>query len=365
MQFPAISQGTADYFWDSSLSLADKVKLLQEGLDLGMNLIDTAEVYGKGISEEIVGKAISGCRSQVLVASKFSPEHHTYNQVIEAAEGSLRRLGTDYMDLYQIHWSNPVVPISETMGALQDLVRQGKIREVGVCNISYDELLQYQEELSTSRIISLQSEYNLYERTAEYTGLLNDCINGDVTFMAYSPLDQGRLTSLGSNRSNLLEEISNKYQKSIAQIVLKWVISKPGVSAIVSTSSTKHLVENATVLNFDLLQRDIDAIDTEFHEELIHVETNEIRISLNGEFNHSVYQTLEQALENPYGFTPSPSDLAKTMKKGQIIKPVRLVPSEAKSYQYDLIGGRVRYWAWVIAHEGKLPIPAYVRNDLA
>lgn len=362
LELPAIGQGTGDFFWNSEICDDDKVALLRGGIDLGMTIVDTAEGYGDGASERLVGRALRDCRDRVVVATKFSPEHSGYDDVRRAAEGSLRRLAVDRIDLYQLHWANPAVPLEETMRGLASLVDEGKVRCVGVCNFSSRELADAERWLGGHRIAALQTEYNLFERTIEPSGILDHCAAHGIALLAYSPLDQGRLTAMTRAQREVLQAAAARHGKTVAQVVLRWLTRHPSVVAITRTTRHTHLAENADVMGFDLTGEDIEAIDRAFAVQIVHVPTRRIRVSTGGEWNHAVYQTLEEAIANRHGYVPSPMDLAKAVATGDFLKPVRLVPCRDEHHDYELIGGRIRYWAWVIAHGGAVPIPAYVRD---
>ena len=164
---------------------------MREAIALGANFIDTAESYG---TEEVVGEAIKGVRNKVFLATKVSPRHFRRPEVIRSAEQSLKRLGTDYIDLYQLHWPNYHVPIGETMAAMEELVASGKIRFIGVSNFSVREMERAQATLSKDRIVSNQVRYSLVERTIE-DGLLQYCEDRQITILAFSPLASGLQTS--------------------------------------------------------------------------------------------------------------------------------------------------------------------------
>ncbi len=347
LDVPPIGMGTG--FNDAELKDPDKiVDAIRSGIDQGMRLIDTAENYGGGMCEILVGRAIAGKRAQVILASKFSPEHSNYQGVIDACERSLHRLGTDYLDLYQTHWPNPNVPVEETFGALQRLLREGKIRAIGMSNVLWKAL--------RPQLVSLQAEYNLFERTVEYDGTLAYCQKNKFSLIAYSPLDQGRI------ESSLLTALAEKYQKTVSQIILCWLVSHDSVIAIPKSADPLHIKENTEAMRFVLDSKDRARIDKEFFQEIVYIPTNEIEIATKGERGRAVYQTLEEAIENKFGYTPSPAELATTLAQGGFAKPVRLIP--APQGRYQLINGRIRYWAWVIAFEGKKPIPGYIRHDL-
>lgn len=354
--------GIGGYLSTDTTTDAAYLRSLKLGIDLGMTFIDTAEGYGGGHSEELVGQAVRGIRDKVFIATKVSPENLPYDLVINAAEGSLRRLNTDYIDLYQVHWPNPSIPVSETMKAMERLIYDGKIRHIGVSNFSIREVNEASEALASYEINSIQVEYNLFDRSIE-EHILPYCEQKNITTIAYSPLDQGRIGS-GDDKKTELHSIADKYNKTTAQIILNWLVSHPTVIVIPKASSEKHVRENAGAADFQLSDEDIDRISQIFATKYIFVPVDRIKVSTEGEGKRKVYQTVEDALNNPFGFVPSPADLAQSLKHGDFLKPVRLIPTTDASgkYDYDLIEGRIRYWAWVIANDGKTPIPAYIRN---
>lgn len=345
---------------DSSEHDAEQIRTLQLGLDLGMNLIDTAEVYGNGHSEEVVGQAITGRRDHAFIATKVATEHLAYDDVLAAAEGSLRRLGIETIDLYQVHWPNPKVPIEETMRAMERLLRDGKVRYVGVSNFSLRELRNAQAALPSQVLVSLEAEYNLSERSVE-EHLLPYCEAQRLSLIAYSPLDRGRVAS-NAQALRALDAVAQRYGKTVAQVVLAWLVHHPAVLAIPRASAPQHLRENAAAAELRLEASEMEEIERLFAQRYAHVATERIRVVTQPE--HPAPQTLEEALENRLGVVPSPQDLAQDLLAGEILKPVRLVSTTDPSgrFDYDLVDGRTRYWAWVIAYQGARPIPARVRD---
>src|SRR5438094_9424133 len=168
------------------------IQALRLGLDLEMKFIDTAEMYGGGHSEEVVARALEGRRDSVFVASKVSPRHFAYDDVLAAAGRSLKRLGLKQMDLYQLHWPNPRIPISETMRAMEKLVNDGIIRHIGVSNFSVEQTKEAQQSVSHETVVSNQVEFNLIDRRVE-AGILQYCQKEGLTMIASSPLGQGRI----------------------------------------------------------------------------------------------------------------------------------------------------------------------------
>src|SRR3989338_9876231 len=183
VQLPEIGLGTLQY--------SGGLEPLRKGVSLGAILIDTAEMYG---TEEVVGEAVKGQRQQVFIATKVSGNHLRYDEVLRAAENSLKRLGTDYIDLYQIHWPDPGVPLKETMRAMETLVDAGKVRFIGVSNFYLKNLEEAQACMTKYRIVSNQVKYSLMQRGVE-EDMLAYCQENNITLIAYSPLDRGRLTS--------------------------------------------------------------------------------------------------------------------------------------------------------------------------
>ena len=354
--------GTGDRFWDGPGSRSEKIETIRAGIEAGMTLIDTAEEYGDGVSETIVGEAISGARNKVVLATKFSPQHSTYADVLRSADRSLARLQTDYLDLYQVHWTNPSVPLRETFSALNELLDSGKIRAVGVCNFSHSELAEAQTLMEGRPLASLQAEFNLFERTLEVAGTLELCESHGISILAYSPLDQGRLSSMSAPQREVVSGLARKHSATIPQIILAWIISRKPVTALARTSNAAHARENAAAMDIELSAEEIAKIDACFEFEIIQVPPSRIRVSEDGEWSHSVYQTLEEAVENRFGYVPAPAELAVSISSGEFLKPVRVVPSAHGDFDYDLIGGRIRYWAWVIAKGSEAPIPAFVRH---
>jgi len=356
----AIGQGCMGVGGDlarNAMSDQEHVAALRLGIELGMTLIDTAEVYGNGHSEELIGQATRGIRDEVFIATKFSPENNGCENVLRAAEGSLQRLQTDQIDLYQVHWPNPAIPISDTMRALEKLVQDGKVRYIGLSNFSVAEM-RAAAAVTNLNIVSNQVEYNLFDRFIEL-GVLPYSQAEDMTVIAYSPLDKGHISA----RNDLLNEIGKRYGMTPAQIILNWIIHQKNVVTIPKATNLVHVRENAAAANFVLDEEDIRQIAKVFSAEPILVPVDDISVSLHGEGKRQVYQTLDQALRNDLKFVPSPAELAGNILKGETIKPVRIVPAETGAHQYDLIEGRIRYWAWVIAHDGNRPIPSLVRHS--
>jgi diketogulonate reductase-like aldo/keto reductase len=237
---------------------------LRRGVELGAFLIDTAEVYG---TEGAVAQAVRDIRNRVFIATKVAGSHLGYDNVLRAAEGSLRQLDTDHIDLYQIHWPSAYVPIKETMRAMETLVDRGVIKYIGVSNFSVGQLRAAQGATSKYPIVANQVLYNLNSREIEYE-LLPYCQQHKVTIIAYTPLDDGRLASKSRFRRSqgmkALEKVASQVQKTLAQVALNWCTSRANVIAIPKSDSVTRTEENCLASGWRLSQAQIQQLDEAF-----------------------------------------------------------------------------------------------------
>ena len=359
LQIAPIGQGTGIHH---SLNTREVYKQLastiRAGIDLGMNFIDTAPAYGDGESETVIGQALKGVRHRVVLATKISPECLSAKGVVDSVHASLNRLETDWIDLLQIHWPNPKVPLSETLTAMEKLVKDGVVRYLGVCNFSLKETQEIQRKLPPKLLASIQVEYNLFDRSIERDFLSFGQQEG-ISIIAYSPLHRGRIVA---NRMQwtVLEKIAGKYQKTPAQTVLRWLIGHQPVLAIPNTINPKRMVENAQSMDFDLDEEDVRYLGEKCTGHFLNVPPRSIQVA--DDSGRSVYRTLEEAIANALNCVPSPQDLAKQIEEGDFLKPVRLRPAGSSRERFDLLEGRIRYWAWVIAHGFEKPLPALIED---
>lgn len=233
------------------------IEALRVGIAQGATHIDTAEIYG---TEGVVGEAIEGLRDKAFLATKVSPSHLHYDDVLKAADGSLKRLGVKIIDLYQIHWPNSRIPIKETMSAMEELVKQGKIRYIGVSNFSVRELKEAQEAMSSQEIVSNQVEYNLQNREIE-RDLLSYCQSQKITIIAYSPLNRGHVSP---GKNSILDKIASKYDKTRVQVVLNFLTARENVVAIPKSDNIDHVNENCGASGWRLSLDDIKQIVQSF-----------------------------------------------------------------------------------------------------
>jgi diketogulonate reductase-like aldo/keto reductase len=253
---PVLGQGTW-YMGEDDRRRRDEVAALRLGLDLGMTLIDTAEMYGDGAAEELVGEAIAGRRDEAFLVTKVLPQHASRRGTIEACERSLRRLATDRIDLYLLHWRGGT-PLGETLRAFEALVEAGKIRHWGVSNFDLSDMEELVGLPGGERVATNQVLYNLTRRGIEWD-LLPWCRERGVPIMAYSPIEQGRLL-----RSNALATIAARHGATPAQIALAWVLRQDGVIAIPKAGTPAHVRENRAALDIHLTGEDLAELDRAF-----------------------------------------------------------------------------------------------------
>ena len=239
------------------------IRALRLGLDLEMRFIDTAEIYGAGHSEEVVARAIEGRRDRVFVASKVSPRHFAYNDVLDAAKRSLKRLGLKQMDLYQLHWPSSKIPIAETMRAMEKLVSDGLTRYIGVSNFSVEQMKEAQQSLSQEKIVSNQVEFSLVDRSVE-ARILPYCQKEGLTLIAYSPLGQGKIPGGRGSSFKVLDEMAAKLDKSRNQVALGWVLQHDSVVAIPKAADPEHVKENAEVADWKIDSEDYQRLAKAF-----------------------------------------------------------------------------------------------------
>ncbi|MDN7557420.1 aldo/keto reductase [Burkholderia orbicola] len=221
---------------------ADEIAALREGIELGMTLVDTAEMYGDGATEELVGDALAGLRDDVFLVSKVYPHHASRRGVVAACDASLKRLRTDRLDLYLLHWRGSV-PLAETVEGFDALQRAGKIRHWGVSNFDTADMAELVDEAGGGACATNQILYNIARRGPEFD-LLPWLADHRIPAMAYSPVDHGRLP-----KRSPLDEIARLRGVSVMRVALAWVLAQPGVFAIPKASRIEHVRDNRAALD--------------------------------------------------------------------------------------------------------------------
>jgi diketogulonate reductase-like aldo/keto reductase len=264
LDVPVIGMGTWMIEGRSRDAERRAIEALQLGLDLGMNHIDTAEMYGNGRAEELVAEAVDGQREQVFLVSKVLPSNASYEGTLKACERSLKRLKTDFIDLYLLHWPSSQHPIEETMRAMEKLVDEGMIKFIGVSNFDVEQLREAQNALVKHRIACNQVLYHLAYRGIERE-LLPYCAENGIAIVGYSPFGHGNFLSSHSRGGKVLAEIAKRQNRTVRQVALNFLTRDSNLFTIPKAGNPDHIRENSgAVGNWKLTEEDIVAIDRTF-----------------------------------------------------------------------------------------------------
>ncbi|HEX4330526.1 MAG TPA: aldo/keto reductase [Usitatibacter sp.] len=256
MQVPRLGMGTW-HMGERAVHRATEVAALRLGLDLGMNLIDTAEMYGDGGAESVAGEAVAGRRDDAFVVSKFYPHHAERRKLLAACDGSLKQLRVEAIDLYLLHWRGRV-PLAETVATLEELVQRGKIFAWGVSNFDVADLEELVAVPDGRRVAANQVLYNLARRGIEFD-LLPWCAGHGIRVMAYSPLDEGRLV-----RHPAVNDVANRLDVPAARVALAWLLRDPELVVIPKASNIAHVRENRAALDLELDAEALALLDRSF-----------------------------------------------------------------------------------------------------
>jgi diketogulonate reductase-like aldo/keto reductase len=254
VKVPVIGQGT----WQMKSNGLDALRI---GIELGMTHIDTAEMYTG--AEEIVADAIAGRRNRFFLVSKVVPSNASYKGTLRACDASLKRLKTDYLDVYLLHWWSGSHPIGETVRAMEELVTAGKVRYIGVSNFDVAQLEQAQRALTREKIACNQVLYHLRSRGIEYS-LLPYCEAQNIAVVAYSPFGKGDFPAPSSKQGKALQTIADRHKKTTRQVALNFLTRRKSVFTIPKASNLEHVRENAGGTGWQLTREDLDLIDSVF-----------------------------------------------------------------------------------------------------
>ncbi len=257
-QVTAVGQGT----WDLERSRGAAITALRRGLDEGMTHVDTAEMYGEGRVEEIVGEALADRRGEVFLVSKVLPQNASRSGTIQACDRSLRRLRTDYLDCYLLHWPSPH-PLEGTIAAFEELVAAGKIHAWGVSNFDEEKLARAVAIAGAGKVACNQVLYHLRERAIEHA-VIPFCAGHEIAVVAYSPLGQGDFPKPGSAGGRVLAEIAKTHGATAYQIALAFLLRLPGLFAIPKAAKVEHVTDNARAADIELDPDELRRIDAAF-----------------------------------------------------------------------------------------------------
>ncbi|BBH24360.1 aldo/keto reductase [Paenibacillus baekrokdamisoli] len=269
VSIPAIGQGTWK-FGEKKNSEKQEIEALRFGIENGLTLIDTAEEYGNGGAEKIVGQAIQDIRNNVFLVTKVSEKNCSYKGVLMAAEASLEHLKTSHIDLYLQHWPSQQYDVSETMEAMAELVNKGLVKYVGVSNFTTQLMLEAQHCLGSIPLVCNQVAYHLNDRRIE-NEVFPFCKENGITVMGYSPFGyaphvfgMNGFPEVGTKERNVLDSIGVKYGKTAYQVALNWVLRQRGIVTIPKAVNKEHILDNLHALGWDLQKDDFDQIENNF-----------------------------------------------------------------------------------------------------
>lgn len=237
---------------------SDSLAALHSALEIGYTHFDTAEMYASGHAEELLGEAVRSSkvkRESLFITSKVLPSHLQYDDVLTACENSLRRLKMDYLDMYLIHWPEAHMHLPDTFRALNKLVKDGKVRHLGVSNFNM-KLLQESQKLSETPIVTNQVPYSLSNRSYVKNGVLDHCQKNNIFLMAYSPVEEGKLQV-----NKTLKQIAAEHNATPYQIALAWLVMQPLVITIPMSANPKHIRENFDAAQIQLTQAEMDLLN--------------------------------------------------------------------------------------------------------
>ncbi len=261
VEVPVIGQGTWHIEGNRDKERRS-IETLRLGLDLGMTHIDTAEMYGNGRAEELVGEAIAGRRTEVFLVSKVLPSNASYKGTLDACHRSLKRLKTEWLDLYLLHWPGRY-PVAETMRALEELATAGEVRSIGVSNFDVEGIREAQRGLRRERLACNQVLYHLLERGIERK-LIPYCKSQGIAVVAYSPFGQERFPKEPSAGGSVLAAIGERHGCSPRQVALNFLTRDPDVFAIPKAGTPEHVRENSGGAGWELSAQDVAEIDRAF-----------------------------------------------------------------------------------------------------
>jgi diketogulonate reductase-like aldo/keto reductase len=261
VEVPIIGQGTWMIDGDPETE-SRAIQTLRLGLDLGMSHIDTAEMYGEGHVEELVGKAIAGRRDEIFLVSKVLPANASYDGTLKACERSLKRLKTDWLDLFLLHWRGSY-PLSETMRAMEKLVAEGLVKYIGVSNFDVEDLMEAEQVLQTEQIACNQVLYNLRDRGIE-PRLLPYCSKKRIAVVGYAPFGHGNFPSSSSREGKLLIEIGRRHNRTPKQVALNYLTRHPSTFTIPKTTRSERVKENSGGVGWQLTEDEANEIDRAF-----------------------------------------------------------------------------------------------------
>jgi len=339
-------------------SIKERLDSFALALDSGANFFDVGEDYEGGFTEEILGRFAKGQRHKLILATKFTPQHAGYEDLLRAAEGSLRRLQTEYIDIYQMHWPNPSIPLDETIAALERLLREGKVRSIGLSNCSIQFAKSVNSLLVGARVATNQVKFNALNRpTVAEPDYFLESVRERLITIAYGVFGQGKI-QFGVEARSLMSSLCRKYLVSEAQLLIAWTLTFPRTVAMIRSTNQEHIRKNIAAAGLVLDSADAESMTSCFR--IIVRETPVARILISNsdpDVCHKIYMSMDEALRNEHELCPDVKTIASEIMAGESFRPVELIPD---GQNYQLVQGRMRYWAWCYLYGVDAMIPAVI-----
>jgi diketogulonate reductase-like aldo/keto reductase len=355
LRLPPIGLGTmgfGGYFTRDRSNFEHCVGLIRHAYEQGIRIIDTAEVYGQGCAEEIIGTLPQSIKSELFLMSKFSPENSRPKDIRIALEKTLKRTKREYVDVYQPHWPSGDVTLASILEELIRLREAGKTRYIGVSNFPPNILAASPPELM-SEIRFIQAEFNPTESsTLERYRSTIEANNG--LLVAYSPFREGKIFS-GSHLKQL-QELAEKTKYTLSQLILLWIVQSGMVWAIPKSMSIERINEYAEAMGKSLPEAELSDITKIFETKTVELAVGLIIQENEEDSDRKIYLTLSEAIENRFGLFPGPLEIADEIAAngGRLAKPIKV--KALPGGRYGLVEGRLRFWGWRILHQDKKPI---------
>jgi diketogulonate reductase-like aldo/keto reductase len=364
LNLPSIGLGTSGYggyFNRQSFGVSNKkyIELIELAFDLGVRVIDTAESYADGASEEIIGLLPESIKSNLFIISKFSPENSSREKIISSLDRTLQRLKRDFVDLYMPHWPSSLSTTNLLIETLLELKTQGKIKFLGLSNFTASQFTEF-NFLGNNNFKFVEMEYSPCERFIEDV-YLPKIIDSQGVLIAYSPFRNGEIINPNSSFYEKLTNIANIFSISIAQLILLWIIRTGSVIAIPKSSSKERLIDNLQALKIKVPEDALHMVSDLFKLDLIMLDTKFIEMEPDGD--RVIYYSLNDAIKNKQRLFPGPFEIMEEIKSngGELVKPIK-VKKKLHSNKYIVCEGRLKYWAWLMLYGSSKKIPSIIIN---
>lgn len=349
------TNGIGNFQNNSREKTHNRQKIYQFAQDHGINLFDSAELYGQGYAEFILGKTFKKKREQIVISSKVMSDNCTHFALKRSMKDSLKRLGTDYIDLYQIHWINPFIELEETFSTLEELVLAGYVKAIGVCNFSIPMITQASKYLKRIKISSNQIELNLFNQY-EVLKDLNYYQENEISIIGYGVLNHLNL-NFTKKQQNFLDDLQKKYNKTLSQVLIGYFITFENTILLSRTDNIEHLKNNLNSFDFNLAPKQRQQFYKLFQFKVQNISMKKIKIpeQFKGLNNFDNFR-------NQSNLIPSPLTIAQTFVRYNYFKPLKLLQKNGNYYldSYDISGELKKYLGWKLLYDFSKPIPAIV-----